>query len=180
MNAEWMTQAEYARHRGVTRQAVGKLVAAGKIKLHNGKIDAAEADFALGESIERLNSPAVEAREAPGLTRARTVTEVYRARMAELQYERALGNLVATEGVADAASVCGETMVRIVRSLLTRADELNAAAAKDGLPGVRALLKSTAHEMLESVSAAFAKLASDATRGESASVTEVPEEAPEP
>jgi hypothetical protein len=180
MDAEWMTQAEYARHRGVTRQAVGKLVAAGKIKLHNGRIDAAEADLALGETIERINTPAADAREAPGLTRARTVTEVYRARMAELQYERALGNLVATEGVADAAAVCGETMVRIVRSLSTRTEELNAAAAQGGLPGVRTLLKTIEHDMLQNVSAAFAKLANDAARGEAIPVTEVPEEAPEP
>jgi hypothetical protein len=180
MDAPFMTQAEYARHRGVTRQAVGKFVASGKIQLHNGKIDAAEADLALGQTIERVNSPPIDSREAPGLTRARTVTEVYRARMAELQYERALGNLVAADGVADAASACGETMVRIVRSLSARADELNAAAAQDGLPGVRALLKVIEHDMLQNVSLAFAQLASDATRSEAVPVTEVPEEAPEP
>ena len=41
---EWMTQAEYARARGVSREAVRKAVKAGRIALVNGKIDPGMAD----------------------------------------------------------------------------------------------------------------------------------------
>ena len=40
-----MTMAEYARHRGCSRVAVGKAVKAGRISLVNGKIDPAVADI---------------------------------------------------------------------------------------------------------------------------------------
>lgn len=40
-----MSQAEYARHRGCSKVAVGKAVKAGRISLVNGKIDPAVADI---------------------------------------------------------------------------------------------------------------------------------------
>lgn len=42
--ADLMSQRAYARHRGVTHRAVQKAVADGRIKLVDGKIDAAQAD----------------------------------------------------------------------------------------------------------------------------------------
>ncbi|WP_024575937.1 MULTISPECIES: hypothetical protein [unclassified Afipia] len=59
-----LTQAEYARHRGVSRPAITKLINAEKIPEtafsigRDGKrrIDAAGADFALGESREHILS----------------------------------------------------------------------------------------------------------------------------
>ncbi len=51
-----MTQADYARHRGVSRQAISKLVKSGKIAIDDaGKIDAVAADLELGEAVERVN-----------------------------------------------------------------------------------------------------------------------------
>lgn len=41
---EWMTQAGYARARGVSREAVRKAIKAGRIALVNGRIDPAMAD----------------------------------------------------------------------------------------------------------------------------------------
>ncbi|MBR1170524.1 hypothetical protein [Bradyrhizobium liaoningense] len=57
-----MTQAEYARHRGVSRQAISKLISSGKIPAsafvpgEGGArlINAAAADHALGEGRERV------------------------------------------------------------------------------------------------------------------------------
>ncbi len=40
-----LTQAAYARHRGVSKVAVGKAVKAGRISIVNGKIDAVVADL---------------------------------------------------------------------------------------------------------------------------------------
>src|SRR5260370_19996611 len=75
-----MSQAEYARHRGVSRHAINKLVKAGKITLidRNGRmvIDAAMVDRALGtrERVivrdEAAAAPVPVAQEGAGLTRA--------------------------------------------------------------------------------------------------------------
>ena len=50
-----MTQAEYARHRGVSRQAIGKFAAAGKVVIVGGKVDVVASDRLLGETRERVN-----------------------------------------------------------------------------------------------------------------------------
>jgi hypothetical protein len=121
-----MSQAEYARHRGVSPQAINKQVKARKIPvLPNGKIDVAAADRALGETRERVTiRDDVEADEAPraapapvagaGLTKAKTATEVYRARLAQLEYEERTGKLVpaaaaAREWARALTKVIGET-----------------------------------------------------------------------
>ena len=45
---ELVKQSAYARHHGVSRQAVSKAVARGRLRLHGGLVDVAEADAALG------------------------------------------------------------------------------------------------------------------------------------
>jgi hypothetical protein len=98
-----MTQSEYARHRGVSPQAIHKQIKAGKIPLlPNGKVDAVAADRALGETRERITirddveeAPRAAAPPADaGLTKAKTATEVYRARLAQLEYEERTGKLI--------------------------------------------------------------------------------------
>lgn len=64
-----MSQADYARHRGVSRQAVGKLLSSGKIPASALSIGAggarlinpAAADFALGQNRERIASSEADA-----------------------------------------------------------------------------------------------------------------------
>src|SRR5216683_2506877 len=99
-----MTQAEYARHRGVTRQAINKLVKGGSIELTpGGKIDAAAADRKLGEVRERIVAAEEPETASPAavkkLTEAKTDTEVYRARAAQLDYEERIGLMLRTEDV---------------------------------------------------------------------------------
>lgn len=53
MNGLMLTQAAYARHRGCSKQYVGKLVKSGKIRLRDGRIDAVAADLALEENQQR-------------------------------------------------------------------------------------------------------------------------------
>jgi hypothetical protein len=101
-----MTQAEYARYRGVSPQAINKQVKAQKIPLRpNGKIDVAAADRALGETRERVTlrddvdeppraAQVMAAPEAPGLTKAKTATEIYKAKLARLDYEKKTGELI--------------------------------------------------------------------------------------
>jgi len=104
-----MTQAEYARHRGVSRQAIGKFAAAGKVVIVGGKVDVVASDRLLGETRERVNlrddepdTPAAAAAPAESgrLTAAKTATEVYRARLAQLQYEEKTRKLISAEAAA--------------------------------------------------------------------------------
>lgn len=161
-----MKQAAYARHRGVTRQAIGKLVKAGRIAVDaEGKIDVAAADLELGLNVARLNEPATlpaSPAEAAGLTKARTETEQIRARVAELQYLKAIGKVVPTEGVAAAAAQCAETMQRVVRRLSANAEALHAAGVKSGVAGVRVALKAIERDVAEQLSQAFETLAAEA------------------
>jgi hypothetical protein len=196
-----MTQAAYARYRGVTRQAIYDLVQRGKISVEvdaDGEkwIDTAAADFALGETRERIDvdagdddepiEPAAElVDQAPGvapiaavpsqasaatarLTQAKTDTEVYRAKTAELQYHKLLGELVEVEAVAAAATDCGERVLLVIRQLSGRAETLTSAAVAGGMTAVRGALKTIEHEMLAAVAEAFRKLAADAVAGREA------------
>ena len=48
-----ISQSEYARRRGVSRQYVSRLVKEGVIRLKNGKVDPAQADAASGSGRNR-------------------------------------------------------------------------------------------------------------------------------
>jgi hypothetical protein len=172
-----MTQAEYAKHRGVARQTIHKMVKAGKIPVGNdGKIDAAAADFALGENRARIDEPqasAPQTAESIGLTRARTANEVYKARIAQLEYQKRLGNVLPKAGVIDASSRCGEVMLRIIRGLSMRAEEIAAAGTREGIAGVRTVLKAIERDQLTRAAAAFSDLAEQATLAHEAELATV-------
>jgi hypothetical protein len=175
-----MTQAAYARHRGVSRQAIHKAVDAGKIKLREqggGRkgIDPAEADRALGLNVQRVlagaedESASAEASagqaRAPshGLTQARTATEVYRARIAQLEYEERVAKLRPIEQTEIGAQRCGEVILRAVDGLVGRAEELNARAIKEGTAGVRSGLRAIVRDLRTVIARELARLASGDT-----------------
>jgi hypothetical protein len=163
-----MTQAEYARHRGVSPQAVNKQVKAGKIPLlPNGKIDAAAADRALGETRERVtlrdepdeaDAPRAAPAEGAGLTKAKTATEVYRARLAQLEYEERVGRVVPTANVGDAATACAEVTVKALEMALMRVDAMMAAAAK-GEGELRQVVRELIRDQRQRIVDEWAKLA---------------------
>ncbi|WBL75614.1 hypothetical protein I3J27_21515 [Bradyrhizobium xenonodulans] len=170
-----MTQAEYARHRGVSRPAITKLISAGKIPASafkigaDGKrmIDPAAADFALGETRERIRSeepadvnddvdPTFGSRAGSGaaqdssvqyLTKFRAQTEFYRGRTAELEYEQRVGKLLKTDDVTRSMEKCAAVIVRELEGLPNFADDVAAALARDGIPGVRQALKNMARNI---------------------------------
>lgn len=124
-----MTQAEYARHRGVSRPAVLKAVRSGRIRLGaDGKIDPVEADA----SWRRNTNPAKPSnsvagnptgatprahRHAPSTHRfstagassgpdyhvSRAVRETYMAKLAGLEFEVKTGKLIDAEEAKRAA-----------------------------------------------------------------------------
>lgn len=168
-----MTQTEYAAHRGVSRQAISKLVKAGKIPpsaFVDGKIDPAAADFALGENRERIFAADVDEGDEFGgadptfgsaagtrsvssdsgvarLTQVRTAEVLYKARFAELAYDKEVGKLLETKDVTRAMERCAAVIVRELEGLPNFADDIAAAIAKDGLPGARQALKNIARNV---------------------------------
>ncbi len=167
---ELMSQAAYARHRGVTRQAINKAINAKKIQLRekDGRkgIDPAEADRALGLNVQRVlaeddgDNGREVSRQAPGLTQARTATEVYKARLAELDYNERLGKLRPVEQIEMGAQRCAETMLRAIEGIVGRADDLAAQVTKEGVSGARAALRVIVRDLRGVASREFARLAS--------------------
>jgi hypothetical protein len=166
-----MTQAEYAVHRGVSRQAVHDLIKRGKItpieREGQKLIDVVAADRALGESRERVtvedDAPGLAPAEGAGLTRAKTATEIYRARLAQLEYEERVGRLVPVAQLQHAAGLCAEAMIRALDLPLSRADAIAAAAAK-GPSELRGVLKEIIREQRQRASDEYGRLAEGAEK----------------
>lgn len=157
------SQAAYARHVGISRQAVNKMVQRGKIPLMpDGQVDFAEADHARrqnGDPARRMTeAPAATSppkydkddlapeRAAPGMgglsfSKARTAREAYQAKMAQLEYERQLGRWLPKGEIEDAMVASGRKIRQGLDGLIGWADELDAAARNGGAEAVRALLK---------------------------------------
>ena len=89
----------YARPRGVSHTAVEQAIAAGRIStLHDGSIDPATADA----DWER-NTLYPRGGSSSQFAQARTVHEHYRARLAKLDYEERVGQLVRADEVRETA-----------------------------------------------------------------------------
>lgn len=114
-----MTQAEYARHRGCSRVAVGKAVKAGRISLVNGLIDPVVADIQwqknsrarasahqpgqlpLDDSAASIRVDSVEpaAPSVDGYMLSRNRREAAEAERAELSLAEAKGELIRVDAV---------------------------------------------------------------------------------
>jgi hypothetical protein len=175
-----MNQVEYAAHRGVTKQAINKLVGNGKIALvpsiadpHRMVIDVVATDLALGETRERIASLVDDESAAPGadsaaspsptLTAARTESEIYRARLSQLEYEQKVGLLLRADDVAAAARQCGEQLARDLESIANSSGELVGAFRQGGEVEHRAVLKRAVHRAQEQLAANLRALAESAT-----------------
>lgn len=177
--SEWVSQAEYARHRGVSRQRVGKLIELGKIpapRAYNPdtkKINIAAADLALGETIERVTAAAEqeehdadEAASGAGgaiddrgsgagakLTQARTAGAFYQANLARLQYEEKVGRLVPKADVMFSMTVAAGKLKQDLQQIPSRADDIATAFTRGGVDAVRAFLKALVIEICGNLSA---------------------------
>jgi hypothetical protein len=146
-----VSQAEYARQRGVSRQYVGQMVAKGIIGLSNRKVDTDQADAALAalreparperreKKAEPLVSPpvALPATSIPATTsdlptlllKSRIKSEVERAKLLEIKARVEAGKYIAVDDVKAAAF----NRARVVRDALLNIPERLAAmlAAED-------------------------------------------------
>ncbi|MDJ0685389.1 MAG: hypothetical protein QNJ84_11860 [Alphaproteobacteria bacterium] len=157
------SQAAYAEHAGISRQAVNKAVKQRKIPVRpDGQIDFEEADHARrqnGDPARRMAAMAGEpeppdhedenlaldeaAPKTGGLSfnKARTVREAYQAKMAELEYERQLGLWLRKQEVQDAMVASGRKIRQGLDGVVGWAEELDAAARNGGIEAVRTVLK---------------------------------------
>lgn len=168
-----MRAAQYAAHRGVSREAVRKAIASGRIPKtairRDGPIswiNVAAADFALGQAQARADfsgddppaenlppissSPSVPegtSEASPSLTEARTRTEGYNAEIKRLEFEQRIGRLLETDDVGIAMQRWAEVAVREIDQLASRADDLAAAFTRNGVDGVRRALKDIARQI---------------------------------
>ncbi|MTI13014.1 hypothetical protein [Sansalvadorimonas verongulae] len=124
MAGERITQAEFARRNGWSKQYVAKLVKQGRIQLEGGKIDPvaarqaiaqlAEPSTVLRERAQEISAPSrpatsvpsnnpTDSRKAVDYAAARTMREAFRAKMARLDYEEREGKLVDAKKVREDA-----------------------------------------------------------------------------
>ncbi|WP_073953759.1 hypothetical protein [Thalassospira sp. TSL5-1] len=171
------SKSEYARHLGVSPAAVTKMVKTGKIPVRDdGRIDFADADFArrangdparapshstnepvenrsdndaslfdLGE--ERDTSKQPDARSNPTYTDARTEREQYAAKLARLDYEQKMGNLLPKQEILDAMVASGRRIRQGLDSMIGWAEEIDAAARNGGSDAVRTVLKQKTRDL---------------------------------
>jgi hypothetical protein len=101
---------EYARHRGVTHQAVMRAIKEGRItKEPDGSIDPVKADEEWSQNTDFSRRPdkaratvkgeAPPASNGPDYNVSRAVREAYTARLAKLEYEEKTGKLIDAEKV---------------------------------------------------------------------------------
>ena len=122
-----LSQSEFARNQGWSRQYVAKLVKSGKIKLNNGKIDSDAALTAIDAQSEPstvlrskpsgqtvIPATPTDSRQAVDFVTARTMREAFKAKMAKMEYEEKAGKLTDASKVKEDAYRAG----RIVRDAL--------------------------------------------------------------
>ena len=163
------SQAEYARHAGISRQAVSKAVASGAIPTRDGKID-----FDLADEVRRgAGNPAREPEpdmlpEMPEAVSAAPEDATYRASRAErerIAAERAAldlaklkGELISRQEIADALVTAGRTIRNKLDALPHMADELVAIIAGGGGAGeVRQAIAERVTATEETIAKALAK-----------------------
>ena len=166
MAGQGVTQAEFARQNGWSRQYVNKLVKQGRIKVKGGRIDPVAAK----KAIEELAEPSTVLRESPtpkgqlvpsssypvdnrktvDFASARTMREAFRAKMAKMEYEEKAGKLTDASKVRADAFRAG----RIIRdALLGIPDRLaDILAAEQDPRQVRQLLEEELEMILSDIS----------------------------
>ncbi|MTI15136.1 hypothetical protein [Sansalvadorimonas verongulae] len=169
MPGERISQAEFARRNGWSKQYVAKLVKQGRIKLKRGKIDPVAAKKAIAQLAEpstvlrkqqqektqdtgRTAEPPVVTgnTKAVDYATARTMREAYRAKMARLDYEEREGKLVDARKVRDEAF----QLARMVRDgMLAIPDRMADVLAAETDPAkIRAILIEELETVLEKLS----------------------------
>jgi hypothetical protein len=142
-----LTQVEYARHIGKTKQYVNKLAKSGRIPVGaDGKIDPEAADEAMRRAADparRLRAPiAAEPQDddqgeaspqtpkadsgGVSFTHARTAREAYMAKLAKLEYERQMDAFRPKAEVVEGMVAAGRRIRQGLDAIPTWAEEITA------------------------------------------------------
>lgn len=102
MSDRLVTQAEYARHRGKSRQYISRLAKAGVLVMRAGKVDVASSDAVLDDRPEPVServtaSPAEVAPAGTTFAQAKTADMVFKAKLRKMEYDVRMGKLVEAE-----------------------------------------------------------------------------------
>lgn len=157
----WVSLAELARMRGVSKQAIAKRVARLEaqhaVTVRPGDrgsrlVNVAEFDKAAGDTtdaVRQLNGAPqkVAVTESGALSQQQTRRARYAADLSRLELEERLGRLLPIKDVEDAMTRCAEAMVRVIDQISSRADDVSAAVARDGSQGARAFLRDLARDL---------------------------------
>lgn len=154
-----MSQVEYARKMGVSRQYVSKLVKQGRIRVKNGKVypeTVTTDDGKVGK--QQLAIPfAGEAgtSKGKGYWNVKTTVEEFNALLKELEYHHKMGTLVRTDEVSKAAF----DVARKVRELLNTIPErlCQVLAAEDDPVVIRETLAKELNQAEEELANSFSR-----------------------
>jgi hypothetical protein len=102
MSDRLVTQAEYARHRGKSRQYISRLAKAGVLVMRGGKVDVAASDAVLDDRPEPVServaaAPVETAPTGTTFAQARTADMVFKARLRKMEYDQRMGKLMETD-----------------------------------------------------------------------------------
>jgi hypothetical protein len=102
MSDRLMTQAEYARHRGKSRQYISRLAKAGVLVMRAGKVDVASSDAVLDDRPEPVServtaTPTDVAPAGTTFAQAKTADMVFKAKLRKMEYDVRMGKLVEAE-----------------------------------------------------------------------------------
>jgi hypothetical protein len=99
-----MSQADYARHRGKSRQYISRLAKAGVLVVRGGKVDVNASDAVLDDRPEPVSERvAAAATDVPAsgttFAQARTADMVFRAKLRKLEHDVRAGKLIEADVV---------------------------------------------------------------------------------
>jgi len=113
-----ISQAEYARHRGKSRQYISRLAKAGVLVMRGGKVDVAASDAVLDDRPDETAAavPSPDAGQpATSYAQAKLADMVFRAKLRRLEFETRQGKLIEAETVKTRwASILVEIKERIL------------------------------------------------------------------
>ena len=181
----WITCAELARRRGVSRAAITKRVdqldREGKVATRrDGKsrlVELASFDRAVGETGDAVKEQAAEtaARQRKGqgsalaMRDAQTERAQYDARLRALdlaERQKALLPIMGAHGIEAASDAIGVALARDLDDLAGYADDIATAVSKDGVAGARRLLKEIAVKVRRRFAESLSQIANQGTAAE--------------
>jgi len=183
----WLGISELARVKGVDKSWISRRVAAleelGKIETRDGPnraklVNLAQFDRAVGETTDLAKEQAAATARAnrndaadddalggagaapadPRYADAQRRKVHYEAEMKALEFGERTGQLVAIGEVETVIAEIAENLAQPIRQLPTRADEIAAAAARDGVAGVRVVLRDMTFALLKAMAQALRRL----------------------